>query len=380
VVVVGGIPRSGCWTCDKSDCWRFDCISPVLTASEVDAGVCFEDTTHEVTVQQLILDCADSEPSEADSFAEIVIAEIQSCRELLDLEPRTKWPQLTLTSLMVLVGWPLHATEPILHNLTQDDSQRARYYTDVASQLRIRDAIHRQPPLASELDLCGLKLTSFVSSDARCVGILSLNLSSNHLVSTEALCGAVLPMLQELDLSTNRLVRISFGSISSMHRLTKLDLNSNKLKTVHGLTGSAALRQISLFDNPSLEDTMPQICGYLPLDSASLEISGLSQHSDGLLRVGNWVFSADLSNGDLNQIKSLIALNGLSCEDQLVAPAKNPVDSEAADVAFAAMVAANPEAKVVGDAPVLSVEEQAAAADEAFAKMMSAYPNAKVVH
>merc|ERR1712166_191810 len=133
---------------------------------------------------------------------------------------------------MVLVGWPLHATEPILHNLTQDDSQRARYYTDVASQLRIRDAIHRQPPLASELDLCGLKLTSFVSSDARCVGILSLNLSSNHLVSTEALCGAVLPMLQELDLSTNRLVRISSGSISSMHRLTKLDLNSNKLKTV----------------------------------------------------------------------------------------------------------------------------------------------------
>ena len=49
------------------------------------------------------------------------------CRELLELEPRSKWPQLTLASMMMLMKWPVHHTELLLQNLIEDDPKRARW-------------------------------------------------------------------------------------------------------------------------------------------------------------------------------------------------------------------------------------------------------------
>ena len=121
----------------------------------------------------------------------------------------------------------------------------------------------------------------------------------------------------------------------------------------------------------------------------SLTVSGLpaDDPSDGgLIRLANgWVLSADLSPEDLTQIQTLIAMNGLGSRETIEAPQNRSEEAAAeADAAFAQMVAANPNAKVIGEAPcpqppAQSAEEHAANADEAFARMMAAYPDAKVV-
>ena len=84
---------------------------------------------------------------------------------------------------------------------------------------------------------------------------------------------------------------------------------------------------------------------------------------------GSWVFSTELSSEELTDIQGMIAASGLSTESASL--------SEGADAAFARMVAANPNAQVIGGPDVAAVDSSAA--DEAFARMMVAYPNATVI-
>lgn len=399
-VTVGGIERIGVWSAVEGSTsgWKFECVTPPLAHDQLEAGLALKvgsgglvlngDEISAIATQQLMVAAGSEEAPDTDSFAAIVLAEVHCCRELLELEPRTKWPQLTLASLMVLAGWAVRHVEPVLQNLTEDDPKRARYYTDFASQLRVREQLELHP-LGSSLDLSNLRLTTMITNTSLC-RLLSLNLSHNCLQTTEAITGSVLPMIESLDLRSNQLKKISGGSISSLQRLAELFLDSNDLESVEGLQGSR-LRLLSLAQNQRLQVSAEDIVTMLhgqsrEEDEPVLQVTGLDT---GFVRLGNWVLSSELGSGDLDQIKSLISQNGLSCEETTQNPAatvvagpamSGPMSNEQqaeADAAFARMVAANPSATVIGVAPV--TEEQQTGADAAFAQMVAANPAATVI-
>lgn len=118
------------------------------------------------------------------------------------------------------------------------------------------------------------------------------------------------------------------------------------------------------------------------------------------IRSGGWTFSSDLSPEALAQIQGLIALNGLPNQSAAAEgsdEAARAAHAAAADAAFAQMVAANPNATVIGG-PLIggptaqpgggvsegsgSAEELAAhsaAGEEAFQRLLAANPNHKEV-
>eukprot|EP00658_Telonema_sp_P-2_P011332 TRINITY_DN14302_c0_g1_i1.p1 TRINITY_DN14302_c0_g1~~TRINITY_DN14302_c0_g1_i1.p1 ORF type:complete len:979 (+),score=236.77 TRINITY_DN14302_c0_g1_i1:194-3130(+) len=417
-VAVAGIERIGFWspqptkdeTGASAKAWRFNCITPPLSPEEVDGEIkltvgtqgLFDsesdnpaDAVNKISLQKLEVSAGDDAEDHIHSFTQIVLGEIHCCRELLDLEPRTKWPQLTLASLMVLVGWPVTHAGPLLENLAQDDPMRARYYDDFGSQLRIRGALEKLSVHSCAANLSRERLTTMVSNSGLCVGLRSLDLSHNLLESTASITGGVLPLLESLDLGHNKLVKIAGGTLSSLPRLVELSLASNDLATVEGLRGCRTIAKLELGNNPRLEDCVESVVGLLMegfLDANQEDrrrtpvVSGLAdkQQDDddpekGLIRLSNgWVFSSDLKPKDLDQIRTLISVNGLTSFDVAAEPLKPGSDAEAADAAFAAMVAANPDATVIGEPPAQTPEEYASAADAAFAKLMEKFPDATV--
>ncbi len=106
-----------------------------------------------------------------------------------------------------------------------------------------------------------------------------------------------------------------------------------------------------------------------------------------------WTFSKDLSPEALEEIKGLIAANGLShTGGAAVAPVEDAAArSAAADAAFARMVAAHPGATVIGGPPgagdaivpqgedAAAAEARAAAAEAAFQEMIAEHPDAVMV-
>lgn len=111
---------------------------------------------------------------------------------------------------------------------------------------------------------------------------------------------------------------------------------------------------------------------YSPLIPHDCRLALCEQHPRGdtvTMPSGSWVFSTELSSEELTDIQGMIAASGLSTESASL--------SEGADAAFARMVAANPNAQVIGGPDVAAVDSSAA--DEAFARMIAAYPNATVI-
>lgn len=111
---------------------------------------------------------------------------------------------------------------------------------------------------------------------------------------------------------------------------------------------------------------------------------------------GGWTFSSDLSPEALAQIQGLVALNGLPTQPAAAEgsdEAARAARAAAADAAFAQMVAANPNAAVIGGPliggptaqPGDGASEAAgsagapAAGEEAFQRLLAANPDHKEV-
>ena len=98
--------------------------------------------------------------------------------------------------------------------------------------------------------------------------------------------------------------------------------------------------------------------------------------------VDGWTFSADMSDEALADVRGLIAANGLVHGGNQPAPSAEADRAAAADAAFARMMAAHPNATVIGGSPAAAAPIEAgraAAGDAAFARMMAAHPNATVI-
>ena len=160
--------------------------------------------------------------------AEVLRQDLQNCRDLLELEPESKWTRLSLVLVLRALDEDAHAGDVAdsLDALAGVDPKRAGYYGDLRSRLAVERRT-RAFPVGGELVLSGLRLTRLVRPE-RLFLVRRLDLSGNGLTST----AAFLPFLLSCE---------------------ELLLDGNRLAAVDGLEGAAAaacLRVVSLVGNP----------------------------------------------------------------------------------------------------------------------------------
>ena len=122
---------------------------------------------------------------------ELLVEEMDNCRQLLELEPDSKWTLLTLALIAQSVDPVKHYQEivTIYDRLTKVDPKRRNYYLDQRSKFVTRHEItefYRAYPGSSEIDLSNKGLTKVYFRPLLALAT-SVNLSSNRLKSVQGL-------------------------------------------------------------------------------------------------------------------------------------------------------------------------------------------------
>ncbi|XP_041973378.1 geranylgeranyl transferase type-2 subunit alpha [Aricia agestis] len=163
----------------------------------------------------------------SDSVLEELKEQLDSCRQLLDLEPDNKWTLLTLTFFLHCIDATKYDQEVLnnLHKLIQQDSMRAGYYYDLLTKWSIEQQLtndYKQSTLLFKVS-CKDKITALphlqYNSFCTIVDLSNQNLTSKVLASLTKLQNC-----KELDLSNNNLTTLKeFPSL----QLQKLNLKGN---------------------------------------------------------------------------------------------------------------------------------------------------------
>jgi len=253
-IVLGGTQRFGVWNPGNEERtqWCFSCVTPQLTAEDAgDVGIELPGCTAFNGVLQVH---QAQEAPEMTSTQLMLLDEIHAIRELLTLEPDSKWAQLTLARMCRAIGWPRHAIIHYLHKLAAEDMMRQQYYLDMASTWVVQDAIAEAMP-CTNLTLAGLQLVTLPPPTKLAAPFLALrvlNLACNALTSTTSLTAPAFPLLEELCLDENRIQVVALRTISTLPRLQKLSIKSNGLKSHQGFAELKASLDVSL--NPVVQD------------------------------------------------------------------------------------------------------------------------------
>jgi len=186
----------------------------------------------------------------------MLLVEIHSIRELLSIEPESKWAQFTLARLARRAKWHRASTEPLLKALQVNDALRAQYYLDLESRWCVEDVIEAAGPCTT-LSLTSLRLASLPPPNQLStilLGLSKLDLSNNGLTGTDAFMAPAFPLLEELRLDHNRIGAIATGSLSSLPNLKSLSIKSNALTAYVELVACTGLLELSLDGNPCCEE------------------------------------------------------------------------------------------------------------------------------
>ncbi|XP_036373461.1 geranylgeranyl transferase type-2 subunit alpha [Megalops cyprinoides] len=194
----------------------------------------------------------------------VLQSELQSCTQLLELEPQNKWCVLTIVLLMRALDPLGYEKETLAHfeTLKEVDSMRSSYYSDLCSKFMIENTILKMEYAEVRVfSLSGKKLTTLCHLDQLLL-VTHINLSSNKLQSLppqfamlqclevlevddnaiETLPGLYhLPRLEELSLRNNQISRLSeLKPLSSCPKLTRLDLRGNPVTQTPNLQSELA--------------------------------------------------------------------------------------------------------------------------------------------
>ncbi|XP_066064710.1 geranylgeranyl transferase type-2 subunit alpha [Chamaea fasciata] len=180
--------------------------------------------------------------------AQVLQEQVRMCRELLELEPRSRGCLLTLSLLLAALDPRGHAHEirEHLRSLQEADPLRSGFVADVQSRF---EAVLGILGAGEELSLSAKGLTSLPLLE-RLTGVTRLELSGNELRALPAALGA-LRRLRELDLSRNRVSEV--GVAPPLPRLRLLRLDWNPISHASALTSLAAwprLAQLGLAETP----------------------------------------------------------------------------------------------------------------------------------
>uniref|UniRef100_A0A4W5NJA3 Geranylgeranyl transferase type-2 subunit alpha n=1 Tax=Hucho hucho TaxID=62062 RepID=A0A4W5NJA3_9TELE len=186
----------------------------------------------------------------------VLQSELQSCNQLLELEPQNKWCLLTIVLLMRALDPLGYERETLSHfqTLKEVDSMRSAYYGDLCSKFMIENTILKMEYAEVRVfSLSDKNLTMLCHLDQLLL-VTHINLSCNLLLrlppqfamlqclevleaddnAIENLDGLYyLPKLQEVSLKNNQISKLSdLQLLTSCPKLTCLDLRGNPVTQI----------------------------------------------------------------------------------------------------------------------------------------------------
>lgn len=203
-----------------------------------------------------------SKTSRADAFRselsaatkEVLESELESCQQLLEMEPDSKWTLFTCILLMrALNDVKFQQTiREYMKQLKESDSARKNYYNDLESKIVIEDYIEDLPLVAKEVNLSNKNLTSLHHFDQFLL-IETIDLSSNNLSSVFPLCNLI--SVKKIVLDDNHLT--NFCGLEQLQSLKILSAKKNYIdnaKSLEILKNCENLEELYIEDNPVLKD------------------------------------------------------------------------------------------------------------------------------
>ncbi|XP_067171093.1 LOW QUALITY PROTEIN: geranylgeranyl transferase type-2 subunit alpha [Apteryx mantelli] len=176
--------------------------------------------------------------------------QVETCRELLELEPRSRGPLLTLVLLLSCLDPAANEAETLrcLQTLLEADPLRGGFVRDLRSRaaaaagiLRLEGAGEAPPPDGPRLCLAGRELTSLPLLE-RLGLVTGLELGGNRLRGPPAGLGG-LRRLRVLDLSHNEVATLA--GLPPLPRLEELLLDGNPISHAPALAPLAACPRLA---------------------------------------------------------------------------------------------------------------------------------------
>uniref|UniRef100_A0A7N6C2V2 Geranylgeranyl transferase type-2 subunit alpha n=1 Tax=Anabas testudineus TaxID=64144 RepID=A0A7N6C2V2_ANATE len=182
----------------------------------------------------------------------VLQSELQSCNQLLELEPLNKWCLLTIVLLMRALDPLGYEKETLAHfqTLKEVDSMRSAYYSDLCSKFMIENTILKMEYAEVRVfSITDKNLTTLCHLDQLLL-VTHINLSSNQLRRLPPQF-AMLQCLEVLEVDNN-----SIENLEGLYHLPKLEevlLKNNKISTLADLQPLAScpkLKRLDLRGNP----------------------------------------------------------------------------------------------------------------------------------
>ncbi|MCI4387777.1 hypothetical protein PGIGA_G00078090 [Pangasianodon gigas] len=202
----------------------------------------------------------------------VLQSELQSCTQLLELEPQNKWCLLTIILLMRALDPLGHEKETLTHfqMLKEVDPMRSSYYSDLCSKFMIENTILKmeyaevrvfslsdknlstlchldQLLLVTHINLCSNQLVKLPLQFAMLHCLEVLEADDNAIENLDGLYN--LPKLEEVSLKNNQISKISdLSPLATCPKLTRLDLRGNPVTKTADIQAELAELLPSLTD------------------------------------------------------------------------------------------------------------------------------------
>lgn len=156
--------------------------------------------------------------------------QLDSCNQLLEYEPESKWTLLTAALLMRAVDRKEHHSKTVefLKKLEEVDPMRKGYYQDLGSKWNLENKLDEWISLGSLNNVIDLSM---------------LNLTSLCFEQYLSICN-------EINLSSNLLNNRSMGKLASFQFCKKLDLSWNQFNVLKTFPQLNKLQELVLEGNP----------------------------------------------------------------------------------------------------------------------------------
>lgn len=156
--------------------------------------------------------------------------QLDSCNQLLEYEPESKWTLLTASLLMRAIDRKEHHSKTVefLKKLEEVDPMRKGYYQDLGSKWNLENKIDEWINLGSLNTVIDLSM---------------LDLTSLYFEQYLSICN-------DINLSSNRLNNRSMGKLASFQFCKKLDLSGNQFNVLQTFPQLNKLRELILEGNP----------------------------------------------------------------------------------------------------------------------------------
>lgn len=156
--------------------------------------------------------------------------QLDSCNQLLEYEPESKWTLLTASLLMRAINRKEHHSKTVefLKKLEEVDPMRKGYYQDLGSKWNLENKLDEwinSDRIITKADLSKLNLTSLYFEQYLCV-------------------------CNEIKLSSNLLNNRSMGKLASFQFCKKLDLSGNQFNVLKTFPSLIKLQEVLLEGNP----------------------------------------------------------------------------------------------------------------------------------